>query len=69
MAERTDPHAGESIEAPHVVVDDHASDDGHEDHAHAEVALGPIDTVSWGAAALGVILGLVVVLALVQAQG
>jgi hypothetical protein len=33
------------------------------------VALGPIDTVSWGAAALGVILGLVVVLALVQAQG
>ena len=69
MAERTDPHAGESMVGPHGVPEDHGSDDGHDDHAHAEVALGPIDTMSWGAAALGVILGLVVVLALVQAQG
>jgi hypothetical protein len=37
-----------------------------DDHAHAETALGPIDVSRWGAAALGVLLGLVVVLALVQ---
>ena len=66
MAERTDPHG---VPDDHDSGDDHGSEDGHDDHAHADVALGPIDTMSWGAAALGVALGLVVVLALVQAQG
>lgn len=60
MAERPDPHGS---------TDDHGAADGHDDHADAGIALGPIDVASWGAAAVGVVLGLVVVLALVQAQG
>ena len=69
MAERTDPHAGESMVGPHGATDDHGSDDGHDDHAHATTSLGPFDAMAWSAAAVGVVLGLVVVLALVQAQG
>jgi hypothetical protein len=49
------------------MTDDHGDDGGHDDHPHGdEVALGPIDVPRWGAAALGVLLGLVVVLALIQ---
>jgi hypothetical protein len=66
---RTDPHAGESMVGPHGAADDHGESDGHDDHAHAASSLGPIDAMAWGAAAVGVVLGLVVVLALVQAQG
>lgn len=74
MAERTDPqradpHAGESMVGPHGATDDHGEADGHDDHAHGAASLGPIDVMTWGAAALGVVLGLIVVLALVQAQG
>ena len=69
MAERTDPHAGESMVGPHGAADDHGEADGHDDHAHGAPSLGPFDVMAWGAAAVGVILGLVVVLALVQAQG
>ena len=69
MAERTDPHAGESMVGPHGAADDHGDSGGHDDHAHGGASLGPLDAMAWGAAAVGVILGLVVVLALVQAQG
>lgn len=69
MAERTDPHAGESMVGPHGVAEDHGEAGSHDDHAHGASSLGPIDAMSWGAAALGIALGLVVVLALVQAQG
>ncbi len=69
MTERTDPHTGESMLGPHGDADDHGSDAGHDDHAHGASSLGPFDVMSWGAAALGVVLGLVLVLALVQAQG
>ena len=52
---------------PHRSTDDHGEDGGRDDHAHGDaMALGPIDVPRWGAAALGVLLGLVVVLALVQ---
>jgi len=67
MAERTDPYAGESMVGPHGAADDHGDSDGHDDHAHDGMWLGPIDVMAWGAAAVGVVLGLVVVLALVQA--
>ena len=52
---------------PHAV-DEHASDDvhGHDDHGRAPAEPGPIDVQAWGAAAGGVLLGLLVVLALVQ---
>ena len=50
----------------HGSTDDHGEDGGPDDHAHSDaMALGPIDVPRWGAAAVGVLLGLVVVLALV----
>lgn len=52
----------------HHAVDDHGEDDGHDDHAHDDTdPLGPIDIYAWGAGALGVVLGLVVVWAFVRA--
>ncbi len=42
---------------------------GHGDHGHAPDALGPIDRASWGAGILGVVLGLVVVVAIALASG
>ena len=58
-------------EGAHVAhaVDEHASDDvhGHDDHGRATAEPGPIDIQAWGAAASGVLLGLLVVLALIQA--
>jgi hypothetical protein len=59
MADAHVPHAS----------DEHATDDvhGHDDHGRAGANIGPIDVRAWGALAVGVALGLVVVLALVQA--
>ena len=50
-------------------VDEHAREDvhGHDDHGRPTADAGPIDVQAWGALAVGVLLGLVVVLALVQA--
>jgi hypothetical protein len=45
------------------VSSDHGDEHGHDDHAHAEEALGPIDRMAWGAGALGVLLGLAVAFA------
>jgi hypothetical protein len=59
MADRPDPR-------PDDHADDHGHDDGDHGEVHAETALGPVDVQRWGAAAVGVLLGLVVVLALVQ---
>jgi hypothetical protein len=44
----------------HHETTDHGDDHGHDDHAHAEEALGPIDVAAWGAGLLGVIAGLIV---------
>jgi hypothetical protein len=65
----SDPHAGESMVGPHGSADDHGADHGHDDHGsdHAAEALGPINTMAWAMAALGILLGLVVVVALMQA--
>lgn len=52
---------------PHGSSADHGEDHGHDDHAHGGDALGPINVAAWGAAALGIVLGLIVVLAFVQA--
>jgi len=62
------PHAGESMVGAHGSADDHGADHGHDDHAHGGgPGLGPIDLAAWGAAALGIVFGLVVVFAFVQA--
>jgi hypothetical protein len=66
-----DHHAEDSHEAmPHSGADDHAGADdhggGHGDH-HGGEALGPVDVQMWAAAAVGVLLGLVVMVAFIQA--
>ena len=67
MTEGHDPHARESTVESHGAAGDHGDSDGHDDDAHAAAALGPIDVPAWGAAAAGIALGLVVVLAFIQA--
>lgn len=67
MTERHDPHAGESNVGPHGAADDHGDTHGHDDHAHPADAIGPVDVRAWGAAILGIALGLVVMLAFIQA--
>jgi hypothetical protein len=67
MAERHDAHAGESMVGPHGSSDDHGDTHGHDDHAHGGMVLGPFDVQMWAAAAVGVLLGLVVMFAFIQA--
>lgn len=67
MSEHPDTHASEGMVGPHGQPEDHGSADGHDDHGHGSEALGPIDVQAWGAAAIGAVLGLVVLLALTQA--
>ena len=67
MAERHDPHAGEASVGPHGSPDDHGDTHGHDDHAHGAAALGPVDRMAWAAALVGIVLGLVVMLAFIQA--
>jgi hypothetical protein len=57
-------HPGDVADEAHGP-DDHGETDGHDDHAHAEEALGPIDVEAWGALALGVGAGLLIALCLV----
>jgi hypothetical protein len=60
-------HPGDIADEGHGP-DDHGETHGHDDHAHTgEAALGPIDVQAWGALALGVAAGLLVVLCLVIA--
>jgi hypothetical protein len=54
---------------PHGSADDHGGDHGHDDHAHGESALGPPDLQIWGAALLGLALGLLVVVAFALSAG
>jgi hypothetical protein len=70
MAERQDPHAGESMVGPHGAADDHGADHGHDDHAdhaHEGPELGPIDRLAWAMGGLGIFLGLVVAAAFLAA--
>lgn len=72
MSERPDPHAGESMAGPHGSAEDHGDADGHDDHnmgeGHGAMALGPFDVQMWAAAAVGILLGLVVMLAFIRAS-
>jgi hypothetical protein len=68
MAERQDPHAGESMVGPHGAAD-HGDAHGHDDHAHGGMDLGPIDVMAWGMGALGILLGLVIAVAFQAAGG
>lgn len=46
----------------HHLPDDHGEDHGHDDHAHADETLGPIDAAAWGAGIAGVLIGLAIAL-------
>ena len=62
-------HAADGMVGPHGSAD-HGADHGHDDHAHGED--GPVEKIdlpAWGAGALGVALGIAVVVALVLATG
>jgi hypothetical protein len=63
-----DLHAGESMVGPHGAVDDHGTDHGHDDHAHAGIELGPIDRTAWAMGALGILLGLLIAAAFLAAS-
>ena len=69
----TDTHGadapGHTGAVAHDQTDDHGGDQGHDDHAHAELPLGPIDVAAWGAGVLGVLAGLVIAVCLVVATG
>lgn len=52
-------HPGDTDDEPHGSAD-HGTDHGHDDHAHADEPLGPIDVQAWGALMLGAALGLIV---------
>jgi hypothetical protein len=67
MLERIDQHAGESTVGPHGDSMDHGDTHGHDDHAHAETELGPVDVTAWGVGLLGILLGLVVAAAFLAA--
>jgi hypothetical protein len=68
-----DPHAddapGHQGAVGHHLPDDHGEDHGHDDHAHADEALGPIDAAAWAAGAAGVIVGLVIAAAFALSTG
>jgi hypothetical protein len=57
-------HPGDITGEAHGI-GDHGEDHGHDDHAHDAEALGPIDVQAWGAMAIGVAAGLLIVLCLV----
>jgi hypothetical protein len=60
----SDQHAsdapGHEVAVVHHQPDDHGGDHGHDDHAHGEEPLGPIDVASWGAGILGVAISLII---------
>ena len=69
MTAHQDPHADESMVGPHGSTADHGDTHGHDDHAHGGESLGPLDLRAWGAALLGIVLGIAIVVALVVAAG
>ena len=61
-----DPHADDApghtgSTGLHHDVTDHGDDGEHDDHAHPEEPLGPIDLRAWGAGIAGIAIGAVVI--------
>ena len=50
-----------------TMTDDHGDDHGHDDQAHGEEPLGPIDGAAWGAGLLGVLIGVTIAFCFVLA--
>ena len=73
MKTTTDPHdvdtPGHAGAVAHHETDDHGEDHGHDDHAHVDAALGPIDVPAWGVGILGVAVGLLTAFCFALATG
>ena len=73
LATSTDPHEGDAPghagAVAHHATDDHGDEHGHDDHAHGEEPLGPIDAAAWGAGLVGAITALIVVFCFALATG
>jgi hypothetical protein len=65
----SDAHASAApmADEPHGL-EDHGEGHGHDDHAHPDEALGPIDWPAYGAGVLGVVIGLAVTWAFVLSK-
>jgi hypothetical protein len=57
-------HEADGMVGPHGATTDHGETHGHDDHAHGGGTLGPLNRGMWGAAALGILLGVAVAVAL-----
>lgn len=69
MTSTQDPHGSDAMVGPHGTAD-HGDDHGHDDHAHGEgEVLGPVNTLAWGAGAIGIIGGLLLAFLLAVAAG
>jgi hypothetical protein len=64
-----DAHASDATTGPHGSMADHGEDHGDDDHAHAEEPEVRFDIPAWGAAILGVLFGLAVVIVIAIASG
>jgi hypothetical protein len=65
--EHADDAPGHDGAVAHHTTDDHGGDHGHDDHAHHEAPLGPLDVPAWGAGIIGILLGLAVAIAFMLA--
>lgn len=63
-----DPHGSDAMVGPHGA-GDHGGNHGHDDAHGDNDALGPVNTLAWGAGLIGVIGGLIVALVLAVAAG
>lgn len=57
------------VAGAHGSTTDHGDGHGHDDHAHAAEALGPIDWTMWAVGVAGVVVALIVTAGLVVATG
>jgi hypothetical protein len=53
----------------HGSTTDHGEEHGHDDHAHADETLGPIDWTMWAVGVAGVVVALIVTAGLALATG
>lgn len=62
----SDPHATDapghqaSAGDDHHEPTDHGDEHGHDDHAHGESPLGPVDVAAWGAGVVGIAIAIVI---------
>jgi hypothetical protein len=66
---RQNAHASDATAGPHQSMADHGADHGHDDHGHADEAVGPINVQAWAAGIGGLAIGLAIVVVMARAAG